>query len=86
MANDADFYRARADTEWANAASATLDNVRDRSERAARAWAQMAARSQHIHDQRIEREASAASARASGLPVPANADDADGDDLDMAED
>lgn len=60
MSNDAEFYRTRASAEWANARAATLDNVRDRCERAARTWEQMADRSQHIRDQREEREAASA--------------------------
>ncbi len=67
MTNDAAFYRARAQAEQANAAAATLDNVRDRCERAALAWAQMASRAEHTRDQRIEREGAAARARVDAM-------------------
>ncbi|MFL0413353.1 hypothetical protein [uncultured Sphingomonas sp.] len=63
MADDATMYRARAATEMANAKGATLANVRDRCERAARAWETMAERAERVAVQRHEREAATAAQR-----------------------
>ncbi|SFP83614.1 hypothetical protein [Sphingomonas rubra] len=55
--SDALLFRARADQELANAAAATLQNVRDRSERAAKAWTAMADRAGEVETARKTREA-----------------------------
>ncbi|MGN6375907.1 MAG: hypothetical protein ACTHMG_10160 [Sphingomonas sp.] len=60
MADDPDFYRARAAAEHAAAEAATLDNVRVRCERAEAAWTQMADRAERTRRQREEREAATA--------------------------
>jgi len=59
MAENPEIYRERAALERANAAAASLDNVRDRCERAARAWEVMAERIDRTTELRTEREASA---------------------------
>lgn len=63
MADDVTTYRARAETERANAAVSTLTNVRERCTRAAAAWDQMADRAQRVTTQRQEREATTAALR-----------------------
>lgn len=63
MADDAATYRARADAELANARQSSLGNVRERCERAAKAWAEMADRAERTTTQRIAREAASAAAR-----------------------
>lgn len=55
--SEATLYRARAEQEFANAAAASLDNVRERSERAAKAWTVMADRAEHTLAMRESREA-----------------------------
>ena len=60
MADDPDFFRARAAAEHANAEAATLDNVRTRCERAERAWQIMAERAERTRTQRHAREAASA--------------------------
>lgn len=60
MADDVSLFRNRAAAENANAESATLTNVRERSERAAKAWTEMADRAERITIQRHEREAQTA--------------------------
>ena len=57
MSDNPDFYRARATEERANAGAATLDNVRDRAERAAKAWETMAERAERTQTMRLTREA-----------------------------
>jgi hypothetical protein len=57
MADNPEFFRARAAAEHANAVAATLDNVRTRCERAEAAWTQMADRAERTRQQRAEREA-----------------------------
>jgi hypothetical protein len=52
-----DFYLARAAEARAEAARATLANVRDRNQRAADAWQAMADRAAHTEKQRAEGEA-----------------------------
>lgn len=64
MADDATMYRARAENELANARDAKLDNVRERCERAAKAWEIMAERAERVATQRHEREAATAAQRA----------------------
>lgn len=54
--SDAGQYRARAEQEFANAAAATLENVRERSERAAKAWSAMADRAGSVEAARSSRE------------------------------
>ena len=65
MADDATVFRARAAAEFANADGAKLDNVRDRCERAAKAWETMADRAERVATQRHEREAATAAVRES---------------------
>jgi hypothetical protein len=57
MSGDAEFFRKQANLERANAASATLDNVRDRCDRAASSWEAMAVRAERTQTMRQEREA-----------------------------
>jgi hypothetical protein len=66
MADDVSTYRARAATERDNAAVSSLANVRDRCERAAIAWDQMADRAERVKTQRDEREALTAERSNSG--------------------
>jgi hypothetical protein len=55
--NDAPtFFRARAVAEQANADGASLDNVRERSQRAADSWAKMADRADRTRVMRAARE------------------------------
>lgn len=62
MADSPELYRNRAAIERANAAASSLDNVRDRCERAARAWEEMASRLERTSALRVEREGAAAAA------------------------
>ncbi len=55
--SEATLFRARADAERANADAAVLDNVRERSERAASAWSAMADRAEQTLAARERREA-----------------------------
>jgi hypothetical protein len=48
MANDAAFYRDRAELERANAGATNLANVRERCERAAASWDAMAVRAERV--------------------------------------
>ena len=66
MNDDPTFFRARAIAEQANADGARLDNVRERSQRAADSWARMADRAERTRDMRAARD---------GAPVPAGEDD-----------
>lgn len=50
------FYEDQATRAGAEAAAATLDNVRDRCERSAAAWTQMADRARRTDAMRAERE------------------------------
>ena len=59
-----DFYLARASDCAAEAASATLDNVRDRALRSEAAWRQMADRMQRVETQRVVAEAARQERRA----------------------
>lgn len=63
MADNPEFYRARAAEQHAAAQEATLDNVRTRCERAAAAWDAMAARAERTEVMRHAREAKAHEAR-----------------------
>ena len=67
MADDAQFYRARAEQERANAQAARLDNVRERCDRAATTWEAMAVRAEQTQVRRAAREAATAEARVSAL-------------------
>ena len=60
MADDVTLFRTRAAAEQANADSATLTNVRERCERAAKAWTEMADRAERVTTQRQVREAETA--------------------------
>ena len=60
MADDITLFRTRAAAEQANADAATLTNVRERSERAAKAWTEMADRAERVTTQRHAREAETA--------------------------
>ncbi len=52
------FYRTQATKAAADAASATLDNVRDRCLRAASAWENMAERIERVEEMRAGRTGS----------------------------
>jgi hypothetical protein len=62
MSDTPELYRNRAAMERANAAASGLDNVRERCERAARAWEEMAERLERTSKLRMERENAAAHA------------------------
>ena len=64
MTDNALFFRKQADAERSNAAEATLANVRERCERAARSWDAMASRAERTDTMRREREAAVRSAGA----------------------
>ena len=63
MADNPEFYRARAAEQHAAADEAVLDNVKERCERAAAAWDAMAARAERTETMRHAREAKAQEAR-----------------------
>lgn len=65
MSDTPQFYRARAAEQQALAEAATLDNVRERCDRAASAWNAMAARAERTQTMRSEREAAASKAQVS---------------------
>lgn len=56
MADTCRFYRARAAEQRNAAVQATLDNVRERCERAALAWEVMADRAERTETLRLQRE------------------------------
>lgn len=60
MADDPSLFRSRAAQESAAAEAATLDNVRDRALRSAKAWTEMADRAERTLVQRTQREAATA--------------------------
>lgn len=62
MSNDASFCRRQAVIQRGAADVATLDNVRERSERAAASWEAMAARAERTEGLRAERLAREATA------------------------
>ena len=62
MSDTPQFYRARAAEQQALADEATLDNVRERCDRAASAWNARAVRAERTQTMRSEREAAAAKA------------------------
>lgn len=66
MADDPILYRARAAAEIAAAEASTLDNVRERALRAAKAWTEMADRAERTTASRHEREAATAAKVAAG--------------------
>ncbi len=55
MSNDAAFFRRQASTQRLEASAATLDNVRQRCERAAASWDAMATRAERTDTLRAER-------------------------------
>jgi hypothetical protein len=55
MSNDAAFFRRQADTQRVEASAATLDNVRERCERAAASWDAMALRAERTDKLRADR-------------------------------
>ena len=57
MDKETTFYRQQAAMQRASAAETTLDNVRERCERAALAWETMAERSERTTGLRLDREA-----------------------------
>lgn len=73
MADEANFYRLRAEAEQANADAALLDNVRERCTRAANAWGAMAARAERTQVLRDTRKATTEAANdLAAAAVPAN--------------
>lgn len=56
MVDEVSLYRARAEAERAIAAETSLPNVRERSERSAKAWSEMADRAERIVTERRARE------------------------------
>jgi hypothetical protein len=62
MSTSLEFYLARATEARAEAAKATLANVRERNLRAATAWGAMADRAARIEQQRADQEAKKAAA------------------------
>ena len=60
MHDDPILFHNRAAQETAAAAAATLDNVRDRALRSAKAWTDMAHRAERTNTARTEREAATA--------------------------
>jgi len=55
MSNDAAFFRRQASTQRVDASAATLDNVRERCERAAASWDAMATRAERTDKLRADR-------------------------------
>ncbi|WEK43402.1 MAG: hypothetical protein P0Y64_00690 [Candidatus Sphingomonas colombiensis] len=66
MTNDTTLFRARAKIEMANAEATALENVRERCERAAKAWTEMADRAERTLTQRQAREAATAAKTIAG--------------------
>lgn len=64
MSDDATNYRARAAAEIADGAGSPLANVRERSERSAAKWTEMADRADRVATSRRGREAEAEERRA----------------------
>lgn len=56
MSTTREFYIARAEESANEAANATLANVRERAERSAAAWREMAERMERVERQRIVAE------------------------------
>lgn len=63
MADDPTFFLARAEEQRKLADAATLDNVRERCQRAEAAWLEMARRANLTRGMREAREAETAAAR-----------------------
>lgn len=76
MADTPDFYRARAEEQRTLSAEATLDNVRERCDRAASAWETMAVRAERTQVMRVQREAASA-ARMADASASSEDDDED---------
>lgn len=74
MADDPILFRTRAALELAAAEATPLDNVRDRCERAAKAWTRMADQAERTLEQRRLRDA--ATAEKSALAALALAEEA----------
>lgn len=55
MSTTLEMYRAQAAKAQADADAATLANVRDRCQRSARAWAEMADRAERVEAMRVGR-------------------------------
>jgi len=68
MADLVNTYRAQAEKAQADADAATLANVRERNQRAADAWTQMAERQERTERGRAQRE-DAAQARAALVAI-----------------
>ena len=66
MSGTREFYLARAEESAAEAANATLDNVRDRARRSEAAWRGMAGRLERIEEQRAIAEEMRAARIAAG--------------------
>ena len=66
MADNPEFYRARAEDERKSGDAATLDNVRDRHRRAEAAWVAMAVRTERTQILRATREAATAASVEAG--------------------
>ena len=71
MSTHHEFYLERAAAARREAEAATLDNVRDRCLRAAKAWDEMAARAARTERMRAETEARKAVEAAAAMPTPA---------------
>lgn len=56
MSTTREFYIARAEESATEAANATLANVRERAERSAAAWREMADRMERVERQRVVAE------------------------------
>lgn len=56
MSTTREFYIARAEESANEAANATLNNVRERAERSAAAWREMADRMERVERQRVVAE------------------------------
>lgn len=74
MSDDAAFYRNRATVERSNSEAATLQNVKDRCDRAASTWEQMAVRAERTQIMRAQREG----AKTSAEPVSEMAEESAG--------
>ncbi len=55
MSNTLEMYRAQAAKAQADADAATLENVRERCQRSATAWAEMAERAERVEKLRVGR-------------------------------
>ena len=53
MTDNFSFYAARADQSAADAAAATLDNVRDRALRSEKSWRALAEQARKLADERV---------------------------------